>query len=200
MGANWITLDRTSSTGGGIETVNVSTMGNMGEERESQIVVKTAGEAKATLNITQAGAPIIGAVRIYEDTSPLIWDIDIEQNYGISYPKINYDCNSSSTTFYAKFSIDAKYIHDVVNYLADTYPDDEWIKESPFLVIRWTTSVGQNLYSYPSSIPETGRIEFSLNSPSTDLYIHANSEIVVSVANSGASIYVDLYKIYFIEI
>lgn len=30
MGANWITLDRTSGTGGGIETVNVSTMGNMG--------------------------------------------------------------------------------------------------------------------------------------------------------------------------
>lgn len=178
-------------------------MGNMGEERTSQIVAKTAGGVQATLNIAQAGVPIVGAVRIYEDVSPVIYDIDFEQNYGISYPKIRYHMEGSATlTFVANFNIDAKYIHDVVNYLADTYPDDDWDKNNPQLVIRWTTPIGQNMEVYAPIIPETGRIDFvPSNFPATDLYIDYKNEtgIALSVYNGGETIPVDLYKISFTD-
>lgn len=200
MKPNWITLDKTSGTEG-VETVNISAMGNMGEERTSQIVAKTAGGVQATLNIAQAGVPIVGAVRIYTDVSPIIWGIDFEQNYGISYPKIRYHTEGSATlTFSAEFNIDAKYIHDVVNYLADTYPDDGWDKNAPSLVIRWTNPLGQTVIPYSPTIPETGRIDFSpSNFPAPDLYIDYKNEtwIAVAVANPEDTTYVDLYKICF---
>ena len=200
MKPNWITLDKTSGTEG-VETVNISAMGNMGEERKSQMVARTANGVQATLNIAQAGVPIVGAVRIYQDVSPVINDVTFSQNYGISYPEIRYHTESSDTlTFAAKFNIDAKYIHDVVNYLADTYPNDEWDKNAPFLVIRWTTTLGQSASPYSGSIPETGRIDFFPSDfPASDLYIDYQNEtwIAVSVANAGEAIYVDLYRISF---
>lgn len=198
MKSNWVTLDKISGTEG-VETVNISAMGNMGEERKSQMVVKTANGAEATLNLAQAGVPIVGAVRIYQDIYPTIISIVFEQNYGISYPRIKYMAVGTRTTqFSAVFNIDAKYIHDVVNYLADTYPDDEWDKSEPYLVIRWTTPEGQDIVAYVSTIPETGRIALTSNNPIVgDLYIGNGSEITVSVANVGESIYVDLYKIHF---
>lgn len=198
MKPNWITLDKTSGTEG-VETVNISAMGNMGEERESQIVAKTANGVQATLNIAQAGVPIVGAVRIYRDVSAIIQGIIFNQNYGISYPRIIYHTEvQGNLTFSARFNIDAKYIHDVVNYLADTYPDDHWDKTDPWLVIRYTTATGQNVVTYSPTIPETGRIDFSPNGfPASDLHIGPNTEIAVSVANLTESIYVDLYKIYF---
>ena len=202
MKPNWITLDKTSGTEG-VETVNISAMGNMGGERKSQMVARTANGVQATLNIAQAGAPIVGAVRIYQDVSPIINGIDFEQNYGISYPKIRYHTEGSATlTFAAEFNIDAKYIHDVVNYLADTYPNDGWDKNAPSLVIRWTNSLGQSTSPYSGSIPETGRIDFVPNNfPASDLYINYQTEtgIAVSVANPEETIYVDLYKISFTD-
>ena len=202
MKPNWITLDKTSGTEG-VETVNISAMGNMGGERKSQMVARTANGVQATLNIAQAGAPIVGAVRIYQDVSPIINGIDFEQNYGISYPKIRYYTEGSATlTFAAEFNIDAKYIHDVVNYLADTYPNDGWDKNAPSLVIRWTNSLGQSTSPYSGSIPETGRIDFVPNNfPASDLYINYQTEtgIAVSVANPEETIYVDLYKISFTD-
>lgn len=200
MKPNWITLDRTSGTGG-VETVNISAMGNMGGERTSQIVAKTANGAEATLNLAQAGVPIVGAVRIHQDTGTAISGIDFEQNYEISYPRIIYyyaDANGVTTSFSATFSIDAKYIHDVVNYLADTYPADNWDKSAPSLVMRWTNPLGQSASSYPGYIPETGRIDFTpSNFPASDLFMYEGSEIAVSVNNIGETIYVDLYKITF---
>lgn len=198
MKPNWITLDKTSGTEG-VETVNISAMGNMGKERTSQIVAKTANGAEATLNIAQAGVPIVGAVRISNDASPLILGIGFGQNYGISYPKIRYHTGAQGDfTFSARFNIDAKYIHDVVNYLADTYPNDEWDKTSPWLVIRYINPLGQTVIPYYPTIPETGRIDFSPDGlPASDLYMCDGSEIAVSVANANESIYVDLYKIYF---
>lgn len=202
MKPNWITLDKTSGTEG-VETVNISAMGNMGGERTSQIVAKTAGGVQATLNIAQAGVPIVGAVRIYNDVSPIIYDVDFGQNYGISYPEIRYHTEGSATlTFAAKFNIDAKYIHDVVNYLADTYPDDGWDKNAPSLVIRWTNPLGQSTSPYSGSIPETGRIDFAPNDfPTSDLYIDYRNEtgVAVAVANPEDTIYVDLYKISFAD-
>lgn len=202
MKPNWITLDRTSGTEG-VETVNISAMGNMGGERKSQMVARTANGAEATLNIAQAGVPIVGAVRIYQDVSPVINGIDFEQNYEISYPNIKYYTEGSATvTFAAEFNIDAKYIHDVVNYLADTYPNDGWDKNAPFLVIRWTNPLGVNSSPYPNSIPETGRITFAPNDfPASDLYIDYQNEtgIEVAVANTEETIYVDLYKISFTD-
>ena len=202
MKPNWITLDKTSGTEG-VETVNISTMGNMGGERKSQIVAKTANGVQATLNIAQAGVPIVGAVRIYQDVSSIINSVDFEQNYGISYPKIIYHTESSNTlTFSAEFNIDAKYIHDVVNYLADTYPNDGWDKNAPSLVIRWTNPLGQSTSPYSGSIPETGRIDFFPSDfPASDLYIDYQTEtgIAVSVANTEETIYVDLYKISFAD-
>lgn len=199
MKPNWITLDKTSGTEG-VETVNISAMGNMGGERKSQIVARTANGVQATLNIAQAGVPIVGAVRICKDVSPVINDVTFSQNYGISYPEIRYHTEGSATlTFAAKFNIDAKYIHDVVNYLADTYPNDEWDKNAPFLLIRWTTPLGQSA-SFYGPVPETGRIDFFPSDlPASDLYIDYQNEtgIAVSVANSGETIYVDLYKISF---
>lgn len=203
MKPNWITLDKTSGTEG-VETVNISAMGNMGGERKSQIVAKTANGVQATLNIAQAGVPIIGAVRIYQDVSPVINDVTFSQNYGISYPEIRYHTEGSATlTFAAEFNIDAKYIHDVVNYLADTYPNDGWDKNAPSLVIRWTNSLGQSTSSYSGSIPETGRIDFAPSDfPASDLYIDYQTEtgIAVSVVNPEETIYVDLYKISFADI
>lgn len=203
MKPNWVTLSKTSGTGG-TETVNISAMGNMGGERTPQIVAKTANGAEATLNLAQAGVPIVGAVRIYEDVSPVIHDIDFEQNYGISYPKIRYHTEGSATlTFAAKFNIDAKYIHDVVNYLADTYPNDSWDKNAPSLVIRWTNPLGQSVSPYSGSIPETGRIHFAPSDfPASDLYIDYQNEtgIAVSVANLEDTVYVDLYKISFTDV
>lgn len=202
MKPNWVTLDRTSGTEG-VETVNISAMGNMGEERKSQMVAKTANGAEATLNIAQAGVPIVGAVRIYQDVSPVINGIDFEQNYEISYPNIRYHTEGNATvTFAAEFNIDAKYIHDVVNYLADTYPNDGWDKNAPSLVIRWTNSLGMNSSPYPNSIPETGRITFVPNDfPASDLYIDYQNEtgIELAVANTEETIYVDLYKILFTD-
>ena len=202
MKPNWITLDKTSGTEG-VETVNISAMGNMGGGRTSQIVAKTANGVQATLNMAQAGVPIVGAVRIYQDVSPVINGIDFEQNYGISYPKIRYHTESSATlTFAAEFNIDAKYIHDVVNYLADTYPDDGWDKNAPSLVIRWTNPQGQSTSPYSGSIPETGRISFAPSDfPASDLYTDYQNEtwIAVSVANPEETIYVDLYKIFFAD-
>lgn len=202
MKPNWITLDKTSGTEG-VETVNISAMGNMGGERKSQIVAKTAGGVQATLNIAQAGVPIVGAVRIYQDVSPVINGIDFEQDYGISYPNIRYHTEGSATvTFAAEFNIDAKYIHDVVNYLADTYPNDGWDKNAPSLVIRWTNSLGVGDSPYPDSIPETGRIDFAPNNfPASDLYIDYAHEtgIEVAVVNTEQTIYVDLYKISFTD-
>lgn len=201
MKPNWITLDKTSGTEG-VETVNISAMGNMGGERKSQIVAKTANGVQATLNIAQAGVPIVGAVRIYQDVSPVINDITFSQNYGISYPEIRYYTEGSATlTFAAEFNIDAKYIHDVVNYLADTYPNDGWDKNAPSLLIRWTNPLGQST-SYYGPIQETGRIDFFPSDlPASDLYIDYQNEtwIAVSVANSEETIYVDLYKISFAD-
>lgn len=176
-------------------------MGNMGGERKSQMVAKTANGAEATLNIAQAGVPIVGAVRIYHDTSPLIYGVTFDQNYGISYPLINYitggGSGASTALLSAYFNIDAKYIHDVVNYLADTYPDDHWDKTDPWLVIRWPTPEGQNTVTYTKSIPETGRIYFEQgSSPVINLHIHDGSDIAVSVCNLTKSIYVDLYRIH----
>ena len=200
MKPDWITVDKTSGTEG-VETVNISAMGNMGEERTSQIVAKTANGVQATLNIAQAGVPIVGAVRIYQDVSPIINGITFSQNYGISYPEIIYHTEGSATvTFGAEFNIDAKYIHDVVNYLADTYPDDNWDKNAPSLVIRWTNSLGASDSPYPDSIPETGRIDFAPNDfPASDLYIDYQNEtwIEVAVVNIEQTIYVDLYRISF---
>lgn len=199
MKPSWITLDKTSGTGG-VETVNISAMGNMGEERKSQMVAKTANGAEATLNIVQAGVPIVGAVRIYGDTSPAIYGVSIEEVYGIFYPQARYNIGGEAKTaiFSAEFDIDAKYIYDVVNYLADTYPDDGWEKSVPYLVIRWTNPDGQSVAAYSPTIPETGRINFAPQEfPATDLYIGENSEIALSVGNAGESIYVDLYRIYF---
>lgn len=199
MKPDWITLDKTSGTEG-VETVNISAMGNMGRERKSQMVVKTANGAEATLNLAQAGVPVVGAVRIYEDVSPLIYGVSIEENYGISYPQARYNLSGESkvTAFSAEFDIDAKYIHDVVNYLADTYPDDGWDKNNPRLVIRWTTLVGQNMEVYARIIPETGRIYFAPNNfPATDLGLVEGSEIALSVYNEEETIPVDLYRIYF---
>lgn len=201
MKPNWITLDRISGTEG-VETVNISAMGNMGGERKSQIVAKTANGVQATLNIAQAGAPIIGAVRIYSDIDTAISGIDFEQNCEISYPRIIYYYSSTEngviTSFSARFNIDAKYIHDVVNYLADTYPDDGWYKNNPRLVIRWTTFEGQDMRVYAPIIPETGRIEFApSNFPAPNLFIYENSEIALSVYNEEETIPVDLYKISF---
>lgn len=202
MKPNWITLDKTSGTEG-VETVNISAMGNMGEERESQMVARTANGVQATLNIAQAGVPIVGAVRIYQDVSPVINDVTFSQNYGISYPEIRYYAEGSATlTFAAEFNIDAKYIHDVVNYLADTYPNDGWDKNAPSLVIRWTNPLGQSTSPYSGSIPETGRIDFFPSDfPASDLYIDYQTEtgIAVSVANTEETIYVDLYKISFAD-
>lgn len=202
MKPNWITLDKTSGTEG-VETVNISAMGNMGGERKSQMVARTANGVQATLNIAQAGVPIVGAVRINQDVSPVIHGIDFEQNYGISYPKIIYHTEGSATlTFAAEFNIDAKYIHDVVNYLADTYPNDGWDKNAPSLVMRWTNSLGQSTSPYSGSIPETGRIDFAPNDfPDSDLYIDYQTEtgIAVSVVNTEETIYVDLYKISFAD-
>lgn len=202
MKPNWVTLDRTSGTEG-VETVNISAMGNMGGERKSQMVAKTANGAEATLNIAQAGVPIVGAVRIYQDVSPVINGIDFEQNYEISYPNIRYHTEGNATvTFVAEFNIDAKYIHDVVNYLADTYPNDGWDKNAPSLVIRWTNPLGMNSSPYPNSIPETGRISFVPDDfPASDLYIDYQNEtgIELAVANTEETIYVDLYKISFTD-
>ena len=202
MKPNWITLDKTSGTEG-VETVNISAMGNMGEERKSQIVAKTANGVQATLNIAQAGVPIVGAVRIYQDVSPIINNVIFSQNYGISYPEIRYHTEGSVTlTFSAEFNIDAKYIHDVVNYLADTYPNDGWDKNAPSLVIRWTNPMGQSTSSYSGSIPETGRIDFFPSDfPASDLYTDYQNEtwIAVSVVNTEETIYVDLYKISFAD-
>ncbi len=200
MKPNWITLDKTSGTEG-VETVNISAMGNMGEERKSQMVAKTANGVQATLNIAQAGVPIVGAVRIYGDTSPLIYGVSFDQNYGISYPLIRYITGGGSgartAALSAYFNIDAKYIHDVVNYLADTYPDDHWDNTDPWLLIRWPTPEGQDTVTYTKSIPETGRIYFEQgSSPVTNLHIHDGSDIAVSVANLPESIYVDLYRIH----
>lgn len=200
MKPNWITLDKTSGTEG-VETVNISAMGNMGGERKSQMVAKTADGAEATLNIAQAGVPIVGAVRIYNDTIPVILGVDFAQNYGISCPEIRYltgkGSGASSAAFSADFNIDAKYIHDVVNYLADTYPDDHWDKTDPWLVIRWPTPNGQDTATYSPTIPETGRISFAPgNFPATNLHIHDGSDIALSVCNLTASIYVDLYRIH----
>lgn len=196
MKPNWITLDKTSGTEG-VETVNISAMGNMGEERKSQMVAKTADGAEATLNIAQAGVPIVGAVRIGQDLFPEVINLTFKQNYEISYPEIQYmPLGNRTAKFSAVFNIDAKYIHDVVNYLADTYPDD-WVRE-PCLVLRWTTSLGQDSVLYTSTIPETGRILLTPQSPIVDnLYTAEGSEIAVSVASAGESIYVDLYKIHF---
>lgn len=205
MKPNWVTLDRTSGTGG-VETVNISAMGNMGEERKSQMVAKTANGAEATLNIAQAGVPIVGAVRIYNDTSPIINGSEFMQNYGISYPVIYYITGGGSGTktaaFSAEFNIDAKYIHDVVNYLADTYPNDGWDRNAPNLVIRWPTPLGEDdIAGYPDSIPETGRISFIPgNFPTTNLHIHDGSDIALSLQNSTESIYVDLYRIHFSDL
>ena len=202
MKPNWVALDKTSGTEG-VETVNISAMGNMGGERKSQIVAKTANGVQATLNIAQAGVPIVGAVRISQDVSSVINDVTFSQNYGISYPEIIYHTEGSATLeFAAEFNIDAKYIHDVVNYLADTYPNDGWDKNAPSLVIRWTTSLGQSTSPYSGSIPETGRIDFAPNDfPASDLYIDYQNEtwIAVSVANPEETIYVDLYKISFAD-
>ena len=202
MKPNWITLDKTSGTEG-VETVNISAMGNMGGERKSQIVAKTANGVQATLNIAQAGVPIVGAIRIYQDVSPVINDITFRQEYGISYPEIRYHTESSATlTFAAEFNIDAKYIHDVVNYLADTYPNDGWDKNAPSLVIRWSNPLGQSISPYSGSIPETGRIDFFPSDfPASDLYIDYQNEtgIAVSVINTEETIYVDLYKISFAD-
>ena len=196
MKPNWITLDKTSGTEG-VETVNISAMGNMGGERKSQMVAKTANGAEATLNIAQAGVPIVGAVRIGQDLFPQIINLTFKQNYEISYPEIQYMPSGDRTAkFSAVFNIDAKYIHDVVNYLADTYPDD-WVRE-PFLILRWTTSTGQDGALYTSTIPETGRIFLTPRSSIVDnLYTAEGSEIAVSVCSAGESIYVDLYKIHF---
>jgi hypothetical protein len=199
MKPNWITLGRTSGTEG-VETVNISAMGNMGEERTSQIVAKTANGVQATLNIAQAGPPIVGAVRIYGDLAPTILGVYFADSYGISYPQMTYGVSGKSkvTVFSAEFNIDAKYIHDVVNYLADTYPDDDWDKNNPRLVIRWTTPVGQCMEVYAPTIPETGRISFvPSNFPATDLAEAEGSEIALSVCNGGETIPVDLYRIYF---
>ena len=202
MKPNWITLDKTSGTEG-VETVNISAMGNMGGERKSQIVAKTANGVQATLNIAQAGVPIVGAVRIYQDVSPVINDVTFSQNYGISYPEIRYHTEDSATlTFAAEFNIDAKYIHDVVNYLADTYPNDGWDKNAPSLVIRWSNPLGQSISPYSGSIPETGRIDFFPSDfPASDLYIDYQNEtgIAVSVVNTEETNYVDLYKISFAD-
>lgn len=202
MKPNWITLDKTSGTEG-VETVNISAMGNMGEERTSQMVAKTANGVQATLNIAQAGVPIVGAVRIYQDVSPVINGVTFSQNYGISYPEIRYYAEGGATLiFAAEFNIDAKYIHDVVNYLADTYPNDGWDKNAPSLVIRWTNSLGQSTSPYSGSIPETGRIDFAPNDfPASDLYIDYQNKtwIAVSVANPEETIYVDLYKMSFAD-
>jgi hypothetical protein len=200
MKPNWVTLDKTSGTEG-VETVNISAMGNMGGERKSQIVAKTANGVQATLNIAQAGVPIVGAVRIYQDVSPVINDVTFSQNYGISYPEIRYHVEGSATlTFAAEFNIDAKYIHDVVNYLADTYPNDGWDKNAPSLVIRWSNPLGQSISPYSGSIPEIGRIDFFPSDfPASDLYIDYQNEtgIAVSVINTEETNYVDLYKISF---
>ena len=199
MKPNWITLDRTSGTEG-VETVNISAMGNMGGERKSQMVAKTANGAEATLNIAQVGVPIVGAVRIYGDIAPTIFGVYFEDSYGISYPQMTYGVSGKSkvTAFSAEFNIDAKYIHDVVNYLADTYPNDGWDKNSPRLVIRWTTLGGQNMEVYAPIIPETGRISFApSNFPATDLAEAEGSEIALSVYNEEETIPVDLYRIYF---
>lgn len=200
MKPNWITLDKTSGTEG-VETVNISAMGNMGEERTSQIVAKTANGVQATLNIAQAGVPIIGAVRIYGDVSPVIGSVGFSESYDISYPEMVYILGgkpSKVTAFSAEFNIDAKYIHDVVNYLADTNPDDGWDKNNPRLVIRWTTLGGQNMEVYAPIIPETGRISFApSNFPATDLAVAESSEIALSVYNEEETIPVDLYRIYF---
>lgn len=196
MKPNWITLDKTSGTEG-VETVNISAMGNMGGERKSQMVAKTANGAEATLNIAQAGVPIVGAVRIGQDLFPQVINLTFKQNYEISYPEIQYmPLGNRTAKFSAVFNIDAKYIHDVVNYLADTYPDD-WVRE-PYLVLRWTTSLGQDSVPYTSTIPETGRILLTPQSSIVDnLYTAEGSEIAVSVGSAGESIYVDLYKIHF---
>lgn len=200
MKPNWVTLSKTSGTEG-VETVNISAMGNMGGERTSQIVAKTANGAEATLNLAQAGVPIVGAVRICQDTGIVISGIDFEQNYEISYPRIIYYYANESgvtTSFSATFSIDAKYIHDVVNYLADTYPNDNWDKSDPSLVIRWTNPLGQSTSPYSNSIPETGRIDFAPSDfPASDLFMYEGAEIAVSVNNIDDTIYVDLYKITF---
>lgn len=198
MKPNWVTLDKTSGTEG-VETVNISAMGNMGGERKSQMVARTANGVQATLNIAQAGVPIVGAVRIYRDTSPVINGVTFGQNYGISYPVINYitggGSGANTTAFSAYFNIDAKYIHDVVNYLADTYPNDGW--DAPSLVIRWPTPTGNDEARYTKSLPETGRIYFEQgSSPATNLHIHDGSDIAVSVVNTEETIYVDLYRIH----
>lgn len=198
MKPNWITLDKTSGTEG-VETVNISAMGNMGEERKSQMVAKTADGAEATLNIAQAGVPIVGAVRIEQDLSPEVINITFKQNYEISYPEIQYmpiPLGDRTAKFTAMFNIDAKYLHDVVNYLADTYPDD-WNRK-PYLFLRWTSYLGQDAVLYTATIPETGRILLTTRPPSEDdLYTAEGSEISVSVAGGAESIYVDLYKIRF---
>lgn len=202
MKPNWITLDKTSGTEG-VETVNISAMGNMGEERTSQMVARTANGVQATLNIAQAGVPIVGAVRLYQDVSAIINNVTFSQNYGISYPEIIYYTEGSATlTFSAEFNIDAKYIHDVVNYLADTYPNDGWDKNAPSLVMRWTNPLGQSTSPYSGSIPETGRIDFAPNDfPAANLYADYQTEtgIAVSVVNTEETIYVDLYKISFAD-
>lgn len=203
MKPDWITLDKTSGTEG-VETVNISAMGNMGEERTSQIVAKTANGVQATLNIAQAGVPIVGAVRIYNDTSSIINGSEFMQNYGISYPVIYYitegGSGTSSAAFSAEFNIDAKYIHDVVNYLADTYPNNGWDRDAPNLVIRWPTPLGEeDNTEYPKYIPETGRISFNPN-PFVNLHIHDGSDIALSLKNSTESIYVDLYRIHFSDL
>lgn len=202
MKPNWITLDKTSGTEG-VKTVNISAMGNMGEERTSQMVARTANGVQATLNIAQAGVPIVGAVRLYQDISSIINNVTFSQNYGISYPEIIYHTEGSATlTFSAEFNIDAKYIHDVVNYLADTYPNDGWDKNAPSLVMRWTNPLGQSTSPYSGSIPETGRIDFAPSDfPASDLYTDYQNEtwIAVSVVNPEETTYVDLYKISFAD-
>lgn len=205
MKPNWVTLNKTSGTGG-TETVNISAMGNMGGERESQIVAKTAGGVQAALNIAQAGVPIVGAVRIYNDTSPIVYGVSFDQNYGISYPLINYitggGSGASTAAFTPSFNIDAKYIHDVLNYLADTYPDDMWDETAPSLHIRWPIGSGEDSIVYSKPIPETGRISFepSGGTPITGLHIHDGSDIALSLQNSIESIYVDLYRIHFSDL
>lgn len=205
MKPNWVTLDRTSGTEG-VETVNISAMGNMGKERKSQMVAKTANGAEATLNIAQAGVPIVGAVRIFNDTSPIIHSVSFDQNYGISYPRMSYitggGSKASTAAFTPSFNIDAKYIHDVLNYLADTYPDDMWDKTAPSLHIRWPTGSGEDSIVYSKPIPETGRISFepSGGTPITGLHIHDGSDIALSLQNSIESICVDLYKIHFSDL
>ena len=203
MKPNWITLDKTSGTEG-VETVNISAMGNMGGERKSQIVARTANGVQATLNIAQAGVPLVGAVRIHQDISSVINSVDFEPTYGISYPKIIYHTDGGDTlTFSAEFNIDAKYIHDVVNYLADTYPNDGWDKNAPSLVMRWTNPQGQSTFPYSGSIPETGRIDFFTGDFITtdNLYADYQNEtwFAVSVANTEETIYVDLYKLSFAD-